>query len=85
VLAGLLAGRGEKLPGALGVGLVGCMGLDVRAKESMYHILAQCTGFGGLQHPSPVQEAMLRSGIGVVGVVGVEKRLKVGCRILLRE
>jgi hypothetical protein len=25
-LVELLAGRGEKLPGALGVGLVGCMG-----------------------------------------------------------
>lgn len=37
-LAELLADRGEKLPGARGVGLAGCMGVAVKT-EGVYHIL----------------------------------------------
>lgn len=67
-LAELLAGRGEKLPGALGVGLEGCMGsdgvFDVKAKESLYHILAR-VAFSALQLASRglLEDSYCKAGI----------------------
>jgi hypothetical protein len=77
VLAGLIAGRGEKLPGALGVGLVGCMGVEGEGVDVSH--LGSVVRIRRFATPRPAQESMLQNDLILVCLMssGLSNDLKV--------